>query len=77
MLMPALAAWAAGVAALWPGLDPGLRGPVAAYSLLLAAMAFGVVRFGPRPWPRTTKAGRRRPEAPPPGPAGEALRAAP
>ncbi|WP_344293382.1 lysoplasmalogenase family protein, partial [Streptomyces synnematoformans] len=27
------AAWATGVAALWPGLDAGLRGPVAAYSL--------------------------------------------
>lgn len=42
------AAWAVGVGALWPGLDPGLRGPVAAYSLLLAAMAFGAARFGPR-----------------------------
>lgn len=42
------AAWAAGIAALWPGLDPGLRGPVAAYSLLLAAMALGAARFGPR-----------------------------
>ncbi|WP_407564108.1 lysoplasmalogenase [Streptomyces sp. 184] len=43
-----VAAWGAGVAALWPGLDPGLRGPVAAYSLLLAAMALGAARFGPR-----------------------------
>ncbi|MFW6689621.1 lysoplasmalogenase family protein [Streptomyces sp. MAR4 CNX-425] len=42
------AAWAAGVAALWTGLEPGLRGPVAAYSLLLAAMALCAVRFGPR-----------------------------
>ena len=42
------AAWAAGVGALWPGLDPGLRGPVAAYSLLLAVMALGAARFGPR-----------------------------
>ncbi|MFC7219700.1 lysoplasmalogenase [Streptomyces polyrhachis] len=32
-------AWAALLVALWPGLDAGLRVPVGAYSLLLAAMA--------------------------------------
>ncbi|WBB60129.1 lysoplasmalogenase [Streptomyces sp. WMMC500] len=42
------AAWGAGVAALWPGLDPALRGPVAAYSLLLAAMALCAARSGAR-----------------------------
>ncbi len=35
------------VALLWPGLPAGLRVPVAGYSLLLTAMAFGALRFGP------------------------------
>ncbi|MFJ4712584.1 lysoplasmalogenase [Streptomyces sp. NPDC088785] len=35
------------VAALWPDLPAGLRGPVAAYSLLLTAMACGASRLGP------------------------------
>lgn len=39
------AVWLGGTAALWPGLDPGLRVPVAAYGLLLTAMALGA-----RPW---------------------------
>jgi uncharacterized membrane protein YhhN len=40
------AVWLGGTAALWPGLDPGLRAPVAAYSLLLTAMALGALRPG-------------------------------
>ncbi|MFI0778490.1 lysoplasmalogenase [Streptomyces sp. NPDC021212] len=40
-------AWLGSTAALWPGLDPGLRVPVAAYSLLLTAMAVGALRAGP------------------------------
>ncbi|MGC5567448.1 lysoplasmalogenase [Streptomyces sp. FR-108] len=35
------------VALLWPGLPAGLRGPVAAYSLLLTAMAYGATALGP------------------------------
>lgn len=35
------------VALLWPGLPAGLRGPVAGYSLLLTAMAYGATRSGP------------------------------
>ncbi|WP_344096503.1 lysoplasmalogenase, partial [Streptomyces stramineus] len=38
------AAWLAAVALLWPGLEPGLRVPVALYSLLLTAMALGATR---------------------------------
>lgn len=34
------------VALLWPDLPAGLRLPVAAYSLLLTAMAFGALRLG-------------------------------
>ncbi|MFI0820008.1 lysoplasmalogenase [Streptomyces sp. NPDC021098] len=40
------AVWLGSTAALWPGLDPGLRVPVAAYSLLLTAMALGALRAG-------------------------------
>ncbi|MFF7656008.1 lysoplasmalogenase [Streptomyces sp. NPDC007983] len=40
------AGWLGGTAALWPGLDPALRVPVAAYSLLLTAMALGALRAG-------------------------------
>ncbi|MCK7621906.1 lysoplasmalogenase [Streptomyces sp. RS10V-4] len=36
------------VALLWPGLPAALRIPVAGYSLLLTAMAFGALRAGPR-----------------------------
>lgn len=35
------ALWAVMVVLLWPGLDPGMRGPVAVYSLLLTTMAAG------------------------------------
>ncbi|WP_314415809.1 lysoplasmalogenase [Streptomyces kroppenstedtii] len=35
------------VALLWPGLPADLRGPVAAYSLLLTAMAYGATGLGP------------------------------
>ncbi|MET7700629.1 lysoplasmalogenase [Streptomyces sp. NPDC005485] len=35
------------VALLWPGLPAGLRVPVAGYSLLLTAMAYGATRLGP------------------------------
>ncbi|MCX3059764.1 lysoplasmalogenase [Streptomyces beihaiensis] len=34
------------VAALWPGLPGGMRVPVAGYSLLLTAMAYGASRLG-------------------------------
>ncbi|WP_420032933.1 lysoplasmalogenase [Streptomyces sp. cg28] len=34
------------VVALWPDLPAGLRGPVAGYSLLLTAMAYGASRLG-------------------------------
>jgi uncharacterized membrane protein YhhN len=34
------------VVALWPGLDPGMRVPVALYSLLLTAMAAGAYGLG-------------------------------
>lgn len=34
------------VALLWPDLPADMRGPVAGYSLLLAAMAFGATRLG-------------------------------
>ncbi|MFD9815770.1 lysoplasmalogenase [Streptomyces sp. NPDC059080] len=34
------------VVLLWPGLPADLRGPVAGYSLLLTAMAFGALRAG-------------------------------
>lgn len=37
------AVWLGSTAALWPGLDAGLRVPVAAYSLLLTAMALGAL----------------------------------
>ncbi|WP_055554063.1 lysoplasmalogenase [Streptomyces sp. NBRC 110028] len=40
------AGWLGGTAALWPGLDPALRAPVAAYGLLLTAMALGALRAG-------------------------------
>lgn len=40
------AVWAVLVALLWPGLDSGLRVPVAVYSLLLAAMAAGAYGLG-------------------------------
>ncbi|MGW3494890.1 lysoplasmalogenase [Streptomyces sp. NPDC001020] len=49
-------AWTAGaygvalvalVVLLWPGLPAGLRIPVAGYSLLLTAMAYGSTRLGP------------------------------
>jgi uncharacterized membrane protein YhhN len=35
------------VAALWPGLPGDMRGPVAGYSVLLTAMAYGATRLGP------------------------------
>ncbi|MFJ8823576.1 lysoplasmalogenase [Streptomyces sp. NPDC102467] len=35
------------VAALWPDLPPDMRGPVAGYSVLLTAMAYGASRLGP------------------------------
>ncbi|MFD0311715.1 lysoplasmalogenase [Streptomyces sp. NPDC127119] len=35
------------VTLLWPGLPAGLRVPVAGYSLLLTAMAYGATRLGP------------------------------
>ncbi|MFF3411337.1 lysoplasmalogenase [Streptomyces sp. NPDC002742] len=35
------------VVLLWPGLPGGLRVPVAGYSLLLTAMAYGATRLGP------------------------------
>ncbi|QES40847.1 lysoplasmalogenase [Streptomyces venezuelae] len=35
------------VALLWPDLPADMRGPVAGYSLLLTAMAFGATRLGP------------------------------
>jgi len=35
------------VVLLWPGLPAGLRLPVAGYSLLLTAMAYGATRLGP------------------------------
>ncbi|GAA2289711.1 lysoplasmalogenase [Streptomyces kunmingensis] len=35
------------IAALWPDLPAGMRGPVAAYSVLLTAMAYGASRLGP------------------------------
>ncbi|MEU3250275.1 lysoplasmalogenase [Streptomyces sp. NPDC006997] len=35
------------VALLWPGLPADLRVPVAGYSLLLTAMAYGATRLGP------------------------------
>jgi uncharacterized membrane protein YhhN len=41
------AVWAALVVLLWPGLDPGMRVPVALYSVLLAAMAAGAYGLGP------------------------------
>lgn len=41
------AVWAVLVVLLWPGLDAGLRAPVAVYSLLLAAMAAGAYGLGP------------------------------
>lgn len=34
------------VTLLWPDLPPDMRGPVAGYSLLLTAMAFGATRLG-------------------------------
>ncbi|MEU9189123.1 lysoplasmalogenase [Streptomyces sp. NPDC048484] len=40
-------ALAATVTLLWPGLPAGLRAPVAVYSLLLTAMAYGATRLGP------------------------------
>ncbi|WP_030618987.1 lysoplasmalogenase [Streptomyces sclerotialus] len=41
-------AWLGTVALLWPDLTADLRGPVAGYSLLLTAMAYGALRAGPR-----------------------------
>ncbi|MEU4211937.1 lysoplasmalogenase [Streptomyces sp. NPDC026206] len=38
------AAWLGALALLWPGLEAGLRAPVALYSLLLTAMALGATR---------------------------------
>lgn len=38
--------WAGLVVALWPGLDAGMRIPVACYSLLLTAMAAGAFGLG-------------------------------
>jgi uncharacterized membrane protein YhhN len=40
------AVWAVTVALLWPGLDAGMRVPVAVYSLLLASMAAGAYGLG-------------------------------
>ena len=40
------ALWGVMVALLWPGLDPGMRGPVTVYSLLLTAMAAGAYGLG-------------------------------
>jgi uncharacterized membrane protein YhhN len=40
------ALWAVMVVLLWPGLDPGMRGPVAVYSLLLTTMAAGAYGLG-------------------------------
>ncbi|MEV1021770.1 lysoplasmalogenase [Streptomyces sp. NPDC050264] len=34
------------IASLWPDLPAGMRGPVAAYSVLLTAMAYGASRLG-------------------------------
>lgn len=44
--------WAVMITLLWPGLDPGMRVPVAVYSLLLTAMAAGAYGLG-----RTVAAG--------------------
>ncbi|MET9499006.1 lysoplasmalogenase [Streptomyces sp. NPDC006552] len=41
------AALVATVAVLWPGLPGEMRGPVAGYSVLLTAMAYGACRLGP------------------------------
>lgn len=41
------AVWAALVVSLWPGLDAGMRVPVALYSVLLTAMAAGAYGAGP------------------------------
>ncbi|MEV0265545.1 lysoplasmalogenase [Streptomyces sp. NPDC050617] len=41
-------AWLGTVALLWPGLEAGLRLPVAGYALLLTAMALGATRVGAR-----------------------------
>ncbi|MEV0599059.1 lysoplasmalogenase [Streptomyces sp. NPDC050315] len=41
-------AWLGTVALLWPDLTADLRGPVAGYSLLLTATAYGALRAGPR-----------------------------
>lgn len=40
--------WVAALVVVWPGLPSGLRIPVAAYSLLLTAMAAGAAALGPR-----------------------------
>ncbi|WP_329188599.1 lysoplasmalogenase [Actinacidiphila glaucinigra] len=40
--------WLAALVVVWPGLPSGLRVPVAAYSLLLTAMAAGAAALGPR-----------------------------
>lgn len=40
--------WGGTVAALWPGLAPDMRGPVAAYSLLLVGTAATALRHSPR-----------------------------
>ncbi|MFE2429532.1 lysoplasmalogenase [Streptomyces sp. NPDC059373] len=40
--------WAATLTLLWPGLEPGMRIPVTAYSLLLTAMAAAATTRGPR-----------------------------
>ncbi|MFE7115152.1 lysoplasmalogenase [Streptomyces sp. NPDC057654] len=41
-------AWLGTVALLWPGLEAGMRLPVAGYALLLTAMALGATRVGLR-----------------------------
>jgi uncharacterized membrane protein YhhN len=44
------AVWAVTITLLWGGLDPGMRVPVAGYSLLLTAMAAGAYGLSGR-WP--------------------------
>ncbi|MET9296372.1 lysoplasmalogenase [Streptomyces sp. NPDC003077] len=41
-------AWLGTTALLWPGLEEGMRAPVAAYGLLLTVTALGAVRLGAR-----------------------------
>ncbi|WP_431963552.1 lysoplasmalogenase [Actinacidiphila sp. bgisy160] len=49
------AVWLAVLVVVWPGLPSGLRLPVAAYSLLLTAMAAGAAALGP--WPTAVGGG--------------------